>query len=357
MPELIDFLGFEARICYKETLLMFRNADRALIFSQLLWWHKNASPQCLLHVNGETWVTKSYAEMAEAFPHLGLRTIRRHIDKLVELKVIKREAFGKGETGKIYSYTPDAKGVGELYQKTLDPNFKPVQEESNEPVQSLNKVNMATLQNSNTNVANLATVMRSICPHSLYIRLYNIFMLFFVEKAQIKSNCVGDFNFEFWWKFYHLLFRGVTSSRKAEMEGKWIKLSADDRSKIIIYTCFEWLIKQADYDITGNPPAYKMASTFMNIAIRNFKSGHEMFDDLEQLMSDLVSRLVDLENTGLRRERLLAWQAHAKLNPKASEEVNGIKLRGINQKNSYWGSKPVADNPLQLERGSKLLAQ
>ena len=182
-------------------------------------------------------------------------------------------------------------------------------------------------------------------------------MLFFVEKAQIKSKCVGDFNFEFWWKFYHLLFRGVSSSTKGKDEKRWNKLTPDERSKLIIYTCFEWLTKQAEHDISGNTPKYKMASTFMTNAVENFKSGYEMFDDLEQMTSDLVSSLVDLENIGLRRDRLLAWQAHAKQNPKASEEVNGIKLRGINQKNSYWGSKPVTDNPLQLDRDSKLLTQ
>jgi hypothetical protein len=356
MAELIDFLGFEARVCYKETLIMFRNADRALIFSQLLWWHKNSPPRCLLKVNGEVWVAKSYAEMAIAFPHLGVRTIRRHVDKLVELKVLKQTSLGIGETGKKNSYTPNPEGVAELYRQTLDPSFKPVQEEDSQPVQSLNKANLATFQNSNTNEANLAKVMGSICPHSLYIRLYNIYMTYNLKSAQIKSNCYGDFDFEFWWKFYHLMFKGVVSSRKAESKKKWNRLTPDERTKVIVYSCVEWNLKQAEYDCSGRDPAYKLASTFLNISVINFKEGMEMFDDLEQLSSDLTTKLVNLENSGLSRARLLAWQAHAKINPNAIEAVNGIKSRRNNTENGYW-RKAVTDNPLQLDDSSKLLTQ
>ena len=357
MADLIDFLNFEARLCYKETLIMFGNADRALIFSQILWWHKNSPARCLLNVNGEVWLSKSYAEMALAFPHLGLRTIRRHVDKLVELKVIKQTSLGAGETGKKNSYAPNPQGLEDLYRQTLDPNFKPVHDEDSKPVQSLNRGNLASLSTSSTNEVELAKVMRSIWPDTLlYIRIYNIYMTYNLKSAQIKSNCYGDFDFEFWWKFYHLMFKGVVSSRKAESQKKWNRLTPDERTKVILYSSVEWFLKQAEYDCSGRDPAYKLASTFLNISVTNFKEGMEMFDDLEQLSADLTTKLVNLENTGLSRQRLLAWQAHAKINPNSQEAVNGIKHRGNNQENGYWGKK-VRDNPLQLDTNSKLLTQ
>lgn len=133
-------------------------------------------------------------------------------------------------------------------------------------------------------------------------------------------------------------------------------MTPDERTKVILYTCIEWILKQAEYDCSGRDPSYKLASTFMNISVTNFKEDMEMFDDLEQLSLDLTTKLVNLENSGLSRQRHLAWQAHAKINPKAEEAVNGIKHRGNNAENGYWG-KTVTDNPLQLSGNSKLLAK
>jgi hypothetical protein len=318
-------------ILYSNYADLFKNTDRALIFSQIKWWLENS--QNFLAPNGQNYIKKSGAELKHHFKHLSDKTIRRHVYALRDMKVIDIYVpeFDQGTPSNYFKV--NTKVLNRLLE---DNNLKPPTEVM-VPVYNVhnrvgqndqgglvklsggvgqndhiikNNIDIYNINNKHI-VAKEQKINKSENPNAK--QMTEKLVVMFNALPDCKSLYVGMVNekikqillstlvsFDEWWKLYHKLL-GRKPQDKAKCKIKWNKFSTEDKEGLLLATIFEWLEKQIEGDMRGEPVPVKMAHRFMNVA---------EIHDADLIISSACNALNNLQRSGIHDSRIDALQPY-----------------------------------------------